>query len=57
MKQKDLEDILKTVMGEKDIDSMTYREMRESLVAMTGLIVGMLLTTNRDIEEIKKILK
>lgn len=57
MKQKDLEDILKLALGGKDIDSMTFREMRESMIAMTGLIVGMLLITNKDPEDIKKMMK
>jgi len=57
MKQKDLEEILKLALGGKDIDSMTFRDMRETLIAMTGMIVGMLLITKHDPEEIKKILK
>lgn len=57
MKQSDLEEILKSVMGGKDIDSMSFRDMRESLVAMTGIIVGMLLVTDKSPDEIKKIIK
>lgn len=57
MKQKELEEILQTALKGKGIDSMTFQEMREAMIAMTGIIVGILLITNKSAEEIKQIIK
>ena len=57
MKQKDLEEILNLAMGGKDVDSMTLREIKDNLITMTGIVVGMLLVTDKDPKEIKEMLK
>lgn len=57
MKTQEIIEILKLVNKGHDLDSMTILEIRESVIAMTGLVVGLLLTSGKTVEEIKSLVK
>ena len=57
MKQDQIIEILHEALKGKNMDLMTYQELRESLITLTGIIVGMLLVTNRDPKDIKKLME
>ena len=49
--------MLEGALRGKNIDSMTIGEMREAMVVLTSIILGMLLVSNKSAEEIKEAMK
>ena len=53
----DITEILKIINKGKDLDDLTMKEIRESHIAVTGLVVGLLLGSGKTVEEVKEIIK
>lgn len=57
MTKKDIVELIQEINKGKSIEYMTIQEMRETMIALTGMIVGLLLASNKSIVEIKDIIK
>ena len=57
MTKKDIVELIQEINKGKSIEYMTIQEMRETMIALTGMVVGLLLASNKSAAEIKEIIK